>query len=388
MSSESDSTTLSGSKSIDAAVGRGFWVRCGDQFGLQLVREYLIPAETNNFWYSLGGILGISLAAEFLTGFILLFKYVPDAGLAFGITQSLLNSPTWKIVLNFHYWNSFLIFGLLMLHMMRVFISGAYRGNKIGLWFVGIFLAGLIFVAYITGEALHWDEVGFAVPWHTSEFFQAIGMENFFQYTFADLLSIPSATVKLVQLYGVHVGIIPVLIALAIVLHFYLIKEKGTSLPFWKTATGRKEPFSEHIKMWFIWSVLMLGSVLLISAFVPRDAGIAPQLLPTSPLYGAEGGPGKLGAIPTFPISWTHGMNVFVAEYLGIEPNIWGTVIGMVLMLGALVAVPFADKGKREPLSSGEAFDWKRRWLAFACIALFWIIFIIGVVQNYTAHEG
>lgn len=366
----------------------GFWSRIGDQIGTRILREYLIAEETNNFWYSIGGIIGISLALQFITGFLLLFKYIPDAALAYGSTQSLISSPTWHIILNFHYRCSYVLFGLLMLHMMRVFICASYRGSKKGLWFVGVALAGLFFIEYTTGEAAHWDEVGFAVPWHISELFQAIHMENYFAYAFADLKSIPSATVKLVQLYGLHVGIIPVLIVLAAILHFYLIKEKGISMPYWRKPSGEKSPFIKHVKMWVLWSALIMGAVFLVAIFVPRDAGTAPQLLPSSPFYGAHKGPGGLGAKPTFAISWTHGMNVFVGEHLGIEPDIWGTVIGMVLMFCALVFVPFVDRGEREPVNSAEAFSWKARKWAFLLIILYWVVFLIGVIQNAVAGAG
>lgn len=366
----------------------GFWPRVGDQLGSSLLREYLIPVETNNFWYALGGILGIALVMQFLTGFIILFKYIPDAGLAFGITQSLIDSPTWHIILNFHYWDSFLIAILLVLHIMRVFISGAYRGNKKGLWFVGLVLAGLLFMAYTTGEALHWDETGFAVPWHVSEFFQAIGLADFFSYTFSALKAIPTATAKLAQIYSLHIAVIPILIVLALVLHVYLIKEKRISQPFWKKPSGNKAPFMKHVKLWFAWSAIILGALLFIAAFVPRNAGVAPQLLPSSPYYGSPKGPGKLGAKPSFPISWTHGMNVFVGEHLGLEPDIWGTVIGMALMLGALILIPFVDKGKREPKDTAAVFDWKTRGWAFALVGFFWLIFLIGVIQNAIAGPG
>ena len=54
---------------------------------------------------------------------------------------------------------------------------------------------------------------------------------------------------------------------------------------------------------------------------------------------------GGLGVVPTFPISWTHGMNRFVTIAFGLDPDIWGTIMGMVLMTAALVAVPFLDRG-------------------------------------------
>jgi quinol-cytochrome oxidoreductase complex cytochrome b subunit len=340
----------------------GLWRALEDQFGIaQLIRDYMIPVETNSIWYLLGGVLAISLALEILTGILLSLVYAPDAGRAFSITAGLLRTRGWNVILNFHYWNAFLIFGLVMVHMLRVFFSGGYLKGKQGLWMIGVVLAGLTFLVSVTGETLHWDEVGFAVPWHASEMLQAFGLAGFFQYTFADLRNVTTATLKLGQVYAAHIAIVPILLLLFIVWHYYLIRLKGISLPFWLRATGGKAPFSEHVRGWLIYGGIILGVVLLIAIFVPRDAGIIPQLLPSSPFFGSTHGPGFLGTKPTFPISWTHGMNVFVGEHLGIEPDIWGTMIGMALMLVSLFAIPFLDRSEHEPSNLGEAFDWRKR---------------------------
>jgi quinol-cytochrome oxidoreductase complex cytochrome b subunit len=371
------------------SVGRRMERGLEDQFGFrQLVREYLIPVESNSVWYLLGGVLAIALALEIATGFLLSLVYVPDAGLAYGNVAHLLQTGGWATVINFHYYNAYLIFALVLVHMMRVFISGGYRGGKKGLWLIGVALASLTFVLSTTGEALHWDEVGFAVPWHVSEMLDAVGLSGFFAYTFDALKAVPTATDKLGQIFAAHVSIVPIALGLFIAWHYLLIRFKGISLPFWLRASGRTGSFSEHVRGWLIWGGILLGVVLLLAIFVPRDAGTAPQLLPASPLYGSEHGPGGLGYKPTFPISWTHGMNVFVADWLGIEPDIWGTMIGMVLMLGALVVIPFVDPGDREPDSQRSAFDWRKRGWAFAAMAVFWLVLIIGVVQNAVAGAG
>jgi quinol-cytochrome oxidoreductase complex cytochrome b subunit len=104
--------------------------------------------------------LGARLTLEILTGVLLSLVYAPDAGRAYSITADLLGAPGWSIILNFHYWNAFLIFGLVMVHLLRVFISGGYLHGKQGLWLVGVVLAGLTFLVSLTGETLHWDEVG------------------------------------------------------------------------------------------------------------------------------------------------------------------------------------------------------------------------------------
>jgi quinol-cytochrome oxidoreductase complex cytochrome b subunit len=359
------------------------------EFGIgPLVREYLVPVETNTIWYILGGVLGMAIALEYATGMLLALRYLPDAGRAYTYTYDMIHSRPWHVIIGFHYFNAFLIFGLVMVHMLRVFVSAAYRRGKQGLWLVGVLLAGLLLGLVVTGESLHWDEVGFAVPWHASEVLQAFHIENTFHYTFADLKDIPRATGKLIQIYALHVAILPILLILAIMMHYYLIKVKRISLPFWIKPSGRTTPFSVHIREWLVYGGVILGIVFLLGVFVPRGAGTPPQLLPDSPLFGATHGPGGLGYKPSFPISWTHGMNVFFGEHLGIEPDIWGSIVGTILMTGALVAIPFVDPGETEPVSWREAFDWRRRGWAFAAMGIFWLVMIVGVIQNAIAGPG
>jgi quinol-cytochrome oxidoreductase complex cytochrome b subunit len=360
-----------------------------DQFALrQLIGEYLVPVETNTIWYALGGVLGIAIILEIVTGCVMALRYVPEAGRAYFDTYDMIHSPLWHVLIDFHYFNSFLIFGLVMVHLMRVFISGGYRRGKQGLWLVGVALAGLTFIAVLTGESLHWDEVGFGVPWNVSEVFAAFHLADRISYTSEDVLSIGGATARLVQIYILHVAIVPILILLAMLTHYYLIRVKGISLPFWHRASGRKTPFTEHMRSWFTYGTVLLGGVLLLAIFVNRGAGTQPQLLPSSPFYGIDDDPGGLGYKPSFPISWTRGMNIFFADHLHITPDIWGSIVGMALMLLLLVAIPFIDSGKREPQDVREAFNWRRRGLAFLAIAMFWTIMIVGIVQSAMTGAG
>lgn len=376
-------------RSARASAPTGWWGKLSDQFGFrQMVSEYLIPVETNSIWYLLGGVLAIVLALEIATGFLISLVYVPDAGLAYQNVSGLLKQAGWSTIINFHYYSAYVIFALVMIHMVRVFITGGYRRGKEGLWLVGVGLAGLTFILSVTGETLHWDEVGFAVPWHISEALDAVGLAGVFTYTFADLKTISTATEKLSQIYTVHVSIAAIGLGLFIGWHYLLIRFKGISAPFWLRVSGRTAGFSEHIRGWLIYGGIAVAAILLISIFFPRDAGTAPQLLPSSPLFGSEHGPGGLGYKPTFPISWTHGMNVFVAQWLGIEPDIWGTIIGMSLMLGALLIIPFIDRGEAEPNSTAAAFNWRKRGWAFLAMGIFWLVLIIGVIQNAVAEAG
>jgi menaquinol-cytochrome c reductase cytochrome b subunit len=361
-----------------------------EQLGLRgIISEYLIPVETNTIWYVLGGVLAISLVAEVLTGMILALRYIPDAGTAFQTTSKLLREPWWSVDLNFHYWNSYVIFGLVMIHMLRVFFSGGYRRGKTGLWLIGVGLAGVVFLLSLTGETLHWDERGFAVPWHVAEFFEATGLQGVFHYARdPDLLNVASATRRLVPFYALHVAVLPLVLFALIGMHYYLVKVKRISLPFWHKPNPTTGPFTEHVKMWFTYSGVILGVILLVSIFIQRSPGDAPQLLPSSPFYGSEHGPGGLGIVPTFPISWTHGMNRFIVLAFHLEPDIWGTVVGMMLMTAALLIIPLVDRSDHEPATWGEALDLRQRGWAFLAMAVFWVTLIIGVLTNAITPVG
>ena len=80
-------------------------------------------------------------------------------------------------------------------------------------------------------------------------------------------------------------------------------------------------------------------------------------------------------------------MNIIAAN-LGIDPDIWGTVMVMLVMLAALVAIPFLDRGREPPTTSTEAFDWRKRGVAFVAMGLFWILLIVGLLQNLLTAEG
>jgi quinol-cytochrome oxidoreductase complex cytochrome b subunit len=360
-----------------------------EQLGLRgMISEYMVPVEVNTFWYTLGGVLAILLVLEIASGMLLALRYVPDAGQAYQLTAKLLGEGGWSVVLNFHYWTSYVIFALVIIHMLRVFFSGGYRGPRRGLWQIGVALAGTVFLLATTGETLHWDERGFAVPWHTSEILEALGLDKTLHYTHPDLLNVGKATRLLIPYYAFHVSILPIVLLGLIAMHYYLIKVKGISLPFWHKPTGQTAPFSEHVRAWLSYSAVIVGVLLVVSIFVDRDPGPAPQLLPSSPFYGSEHGPGGLGIVPTFPIMWTHGMNRFVTIAFHLEPDIWGTMLGILLMTAALVVIPFVDRGASEPHSWEEALSLRRRGWAYLAMAVFWVILIIGTITNIVSPKG
>jgi quinol-cytochrome oxidoreductase complex cytochrome b subunit len=81
-------------------------------------------------------------------------------------------------------------------------------------------------------------------------------------------------------------------------------------------------------------------------------------------------------------------MNRFVVLAFHLEPDIWGTVVGMMLMTAALLIIPFVDRSDHEPATWGEALDLRQRGWAFLAMAVFWVTMIIGVLTNAITPVG
>ena len=80
-------------------------------------------------------------------------------------------------------------------------------------------------------------------------------------------------------------------------------------------------------------------------------------------------------------------MNI-IAAGLGIDPDIWGTVLAMTIMLVALLAIPFIDRAEHEPENTAAAFNLRKRGWAFLAMGVFWVVLLAGVVQNFISEAG
>jgi hypothetical protein len=61
----------------------------------------------------------------------------------------------------------------------------------------------------------------------------------------------------------------------------------------------------------------------------------------------------------------------------------------MVIIALALIAIPYLDRGGSiEPKNWAEAMNWSKRGWAFAAMAIFWVVLIIGTITNLITPVG
>ena len=113
-----------------------------------------------SYAYTLGSSILAVIALQVATGIIQLFYYVPTIDHAYDSVSYLRTEvPFGWLVHNLHYWGANIMVVLVALHMVRVYIWGAYKTQLT--WLIGIGLLVTTMALTFTGAPLIWDMKGY-----------------------------------------------------------------------------------------------------------------------------------------------------------------------------------------------------------------------------------
>ena len=192
---------------------RGFWRACLESFAyippFNRMFGKTSPSYAESYWYCMGGLTFFSFLLLVSSGLVLTL-YGPNwwSGTHAGfVTKSI------------HYWSAQAFFFFLFLHIIRVWLTGAYRGKRwvnYAIGFVTFFLSlgENLFGLLSRGDwesqfvAMHSDDMLFTVP-----LLRIISPENF-----------SSALI-------IHVALIPFVLVVLIGVHVTLVKLQGIARP-------------------------------------------------------------------------------------------------------------------------------------------------------------
>src|SRR5581483_4677110 len=137
-----------------------------------------------------------------VTGVMLMFYYVPSVDRAFTDVQNLeTNVRFGMLIRNLHRWMAHAMVLTVLLHMMRVFYTGAYKPPREYNWVVGVILLVLTLLLSFTGYLLPWDQLA--------------------------LWAITVGPNALIRFYTLHVIALPLLAAIFMSVHFWRIRRDG-----------------------------------------------------------------------------------------------------------------------------------------------------------------
>ncbi len=118
-----------------------------------------VPRRTASWAYVFGSASLTLLMLQFATGICLAFVYVPSAGEAWNSLQVLNQQQTFGwFVRALHGWGSNFMVAMVLIHMIQVFLFGAFKFPRELTWIVGVFLLLLTLGMAFTGQVLRFDQ--------------------------------------------------------------------------------------------------------------------------------------------------------------------------------------------------------------------------------------
>lgn len=313
------------------------------------------------YTWGLGGLSILLLAVLVGTGIMLMFVYTPTPEIAYNDMIALQTEVMFgQLIRNIHHWSGNLLVVVTFLHLLRVFFTGGFRPPREFNWVLGVILLLLVVGANFTGYLLPWDQLAY---WAVTVGASLLSYIPFVGDGIAEFIlggpEVSGAT--LLNFYGLHIAIIPMLIFFVASFHIWRVRKDTISEPrnIDEEVSSRVErvptlPYLVSIELVFALVVMALILVWSVSINAPLESaadpnhspnpakaawyfmGIQELLMHFHPMFGAI-------VIPTL------GLVTLVAfPYLRFDTDsqgIWfrsrkGRVMAWVAMITSLIVTP------------------------------------------------
>src|SRR3984957_12377714 len=304
--------------------------RTGLHTGLRKFLYEEIPASSG--WHQVFGSVALFLILiQFFTGAMLAFNYAPTPGDAYSSLRYILTEVTaGRLMRGLHHWGASMIIVIVVLHMVQVFLWGAYKKPREGTWVVGVILLLLTLAYGLTGYLLPWDNRAY---WGTVVTTQ-IGATVPIMGPYVSRLLASTGDIGVVtfaRFYGLHVLLLPPATLLLIAFHVYLVRRHGVAPIPGDEAKPKKSFFPEQVFKDTV-AVFVAFAILFVMAIAVR-VPLERMADPTDTSY-----------IPR--PEWYF---LFLFQTLKVFEGpleVVGTVLLPTLAILALVLTPFIDRSK------------------------------------------
>ena len=259
--------------------------RTGLHSGLQKFLYEEIPASSG--WHQVFGSVALFLILiQFFTGAMLAFNYAPTPGDAYSSLRYILTEVTaGRLMRGLHHWGASMLIVIVVLHMVQVFLWGAYKKPREGTWIVGVILLLLTLAYGLTGYLLPWDNRAYWGTVVTTQIGATVPLVG--PYVSRLLASTGDiGVVTFARFYGLHVLLLPPATVLLIALHVYLVRRHGVAPAPGDEAKPKKSFFPEQVFKDTV-AVFIAFAILFVMAMAvrvplermadPTDTGYIPR---------------------------------------------------------------------------------------------------------------
>jgi len=187
-----------------------------------------VPAGIN-YLTCFGGITFTLFVMQVLTGLLLSLYYTPSDADAYRSIQRLqLEVALGRLLRSVHHWSANLMVVAIVLHMLRVFVNGAYKKPRELNWVAGSLLLVLTLGFGFTGYLLPWDQKAY---WATVVGTNMLGSIPFIGPALASVLrgGMDVTGQTLLRFYSMHILWLPLFTAFFLWVHFHVIRRLGVA---------------------------------------------------------------------------------------------------------------------------------------------------------------
>lgn len=189
--------------------------------------------------YGLGIAALSSFVLTLITGVLLMFYYKPYPAVAYDSIKDIhFVVPTGRFIRNIHRWAANVMVVIVLLHMVRVFYTAAYRKMREFNWIIGMGLLAITLGLSFTGYLLPWDQlaywaitIGANIAQSPREVTDALNITQMIDIGgLQKLILLGSDSVgeeALIRFFLLHVMILPLLLILLMAVHFWRVRKDG-----------------------------------------------------------------------------------------------------------------------------------------------------------------
>jgi ubiquinol-cytochrome c reductase cytochrome b subunit len=344
----------------------GEWLDARLQIGetVRETAEHPVPRDTASWFYVFGSAALVVFVLQVVTGILLALIYVPSAGEAWNSLQVLNHGIQlgW-FIRALHGWGSNFMVAIVLLHMVQVFLFGAYKYPRELTWIVGVFLLLTTLGMAFTGQVLRFDQDaywGLGIGASIASRVPVVGPAIVNIMLGGPII----AGATLSRFFAMHVFVVPGLLIVFVALHLLMVVKLGIN--DWPMP-GRVVRKATYIQEYHeltkkdgvpfvpgaVWKDLCFSALILLAV-----AACAFYLGP----FGPSGRPDptiiQTAPRPDFFFLWLYAV-------LSLLPPSMETpvlLVGPAVVLLALLALPFV-------FGEGEK-SWRRRPIAVLSILL------------------
>jgi len=340
--------------------------------------EHPVPRNTASWWYVFGSAALIVFLLQFVTGILLAFVYVPSAGEAWSSLQALNHeiSLGW-FIRAMHGWGSNFMVAIVLIHMMQVFLFGAYKFPRELTWILGVFLLLMTLGMAFSGQVLRFDQDaywGLGIGASIASRVPIIGPAIVKLMLGGPII----AGATLSRFFALHVFVIPGMLIGFVALHLLMVLKLGINeWPMPGRIVRRSTYLAEYHALtktdgapfapYAIWKDLFFAACILLAV-----AACALYFGPFGP--GGKPDPTIIQTVPKpdYFFLWLYALLSLLPPSLETPALLIGPVLGII----GLLLLPF--------LSGEGEKSWRRRPIAVLTVLM--IAIILGTFTHLAEY--